>query len=136
LNNSEYLVQRINQSVDRLSPISRLNYVVPVSISLVAVLFAFPGINVYLKEVVALGMLISLLLVMHILPHRLRRSIDSLVRVQDAIFFARNRIDHMHEERIGQLLQVLTQIESFNNATGSGIEQLEAQAMNLIEETA
>ncbi|MGA2200061.1 MAG: hypothetical protein ABSG45_09005 [Nitrososphaerales archaeon] len=132
MKSSEFVIQWIGEAVQGLSPLGRLNYLVPVTLGIVAVLFAFPDLSNSVKGGVAVVVLASLVIVVNYVPNRLRESIEVLLKIQTEVFFAREKVDDMDEAGVRQLLEILRKVEVPKSRGGLTLHQLETNGLELI----
>ena len=109
-----------------------MNYVVPVTIAIIALLFVFPEGNEAVKTIVGVIFLGSLVFIVNYLPNKLRESIDVLERIQTEIFFAQQKLDSMKEEEMRQLIGVLHKVEVLHDRGGMNLKDLERRALESI----
>ncbi len=134
MDNSEFLIQRISEAIQRLSPINRLNFVIPTGLAIVVLVYVFPNLSDSIKNPVAVFMLVGLVAVTYVLPRRFTKSIRALLCIQTNIFLSREKVDHLSIKQVEELMGVLEKIEVSRNRNGVSVEQLEKKALELIRQ--
>ena len=136
MDTSEFLIQRTSEAIQRLSPINRLNFVIPTGLAIVVLVYVFPNLNDSIKNPIAAFMLLGLVAVTYVLPRRFTKSIRALLSIQTNIFLSREKVDHLSNKQVEELMGVLEKIEVSRNRNGLNVEQLEKKALELIRQEA
>jgi hypothetical protein len=130
LENSEFVISRIGDSLESVSPVSWGSYVVTVFLGLAAVAVGLPGTKAATFAILLIVLMVVIVLLYLNPLLSVKRGI--LREIQQEVFVERTRFDHSETERVVRLLKVINQVQRSLDFRKKTYVRLRTQAFEIV----